>query len=157
MEYKHNQKVTCEIHGTKITDARISIDENGQPFICQNEQEGANAENKLGYNYSWGLYEDFTAVHLKNLRPAFKSFDFPEIGDKYKDGDGDTRVVLGVAGRAIFLSSLNNENGASSFYTKEGLVKYNYTIVQDEPEEEIEEMTVAEVCKRLGKQIKIIK
>ena len=49
----NNDRVTCTIEGTKITDARISIDEDGRPFICQNERDGADAENKLGYKYSW--------------------------------------------------------------------------------------------------------
>lgn len=39
--------------------------------------------------------------------------------------------------------------------TKERLIEDGYTIIQDE--EETEEMTVSQVCKELGRQIKIIK
>ena len=64
---KHNQKVTCEIDGIKITDARISINKDGSPFICQNEQLGAHADDKLGYKYSWGLMKDFTDFAVTDL------------------------------------------------------------------------------------------
>ena len=45
MNFKHNQKVTCEIDGKKITDAKISIDKDGTPYICQNEKDGVTADN----------------------------------------------------------------------------------------------------------------
>ena len=156
MKYQHNQKVTCEIDGTKITDARISINDDGQPYICQNEKKGSNANNKLGYKYSWRLEEDFTDGFFKNLRSTEKTFENPEVGDEYKDKDGDSRFVLGVCGRVIFLSNYNDKDHYPDGYTKEDLTKYDYTIVQDEPEEEIEEITIDEVCKRLGKKVKII-
>lgn len=139
--FKHNQKVTCEIDGTKITDARISIDEDGTPYICQNEEEGDEASNLLGYEYSWRLSSDFISNYVENLRPALKSFDFPKIGDEYKDEDGDSIFVLGVAGRVIFLSAYNNKDEYGNGYTKEELLKLEGTTVQDieETEEETEE------------------
>ena len=81
MKFKHNQKVTCEIYKIKITDARISIDDDGQPYICQNEIDGHKIKNKLGYKYSWYLYNNFTYPCVKNLRPIIKTFENPEIGD----------------------------------------------------------------------------
>ena len=157
MKFKHNQKVTCEIYKIKITDARISIDDDGQPYICQNEIDDHKIKNKLGYKYSWGLSRKFTNLYVENLLLAEKTFDYPELGDEYKNRDGDSKTVLGVCGQVIFLSNFNDKNHHYCGYTKKELIECNYTIVQDEPEEEIEELTVAEVCKRLGKTIKIIK
>ena len=64
-----------------------------------------------------------------------KTFENPEIGDEYKDKDGDSRFVLGVCGRVILLSSCNMPNDCGRGFTKEDLIELNYTIVQDEPEE----------------------
>jgi len=88
---------------------------------------------------------------------SIKSFDNPQIGDEYKDIDGNSRFVLGVCGRVIFLSSFLNKNHAGNTYTKEELIKDGFTIVQDKVEEEIPEYTMEEVCKMVGKEIKIKK
>ena len=53
-DLKVGTKVTCEIRETKITDAKIQI-ENRWYYICQNEEDGMSANNKLGYKYSWCL------------------------------------------------------------------------------------------------------
>ena len=148
--FKHNEKVTCEINGTKITDARISIDSNGDPFICQNEEDGVNAENKLGYKYSWSLGRDFTNKNVTNLRSAIKSFDNPQEGDEYKNSEGDSRWVLNVGGRVILLSGLRNKDTFGSGYTKEDLIRLGYTIVQDKPEPE-------EIIEVDGNKYKLIK
>lgn len=61
-QFRHGMKCTCEIDGTKITDAKISINRDGQVYICQNKENGATATNKLGYKYSWLILsknEDF--------------------------------------------------------------------------------------------------
>ena len=95
MNFKHNQKVTCEIDGIKITDAKISIDESGNPFICQNEVDGSEAEDKLGYKYSWLLTKDFTSIDVKNLKPVKETIRDIEIGD-ILIRDGDEQMVLDV-------------------------------------------------------------
>lgn len=155
MKFKHGQRVTCEIKGTKITDAKISINNYGTPFICQNIMDGGSTDNKLGYMYSWALYGDFTNTNVKNLHPAVKSFDYPEVGDVYVDKDGDRRTVLGVCGRVIHLSLFGDENTYGIGFTKEELIEHGYTIEQDK--EEVEELTMEEVCKELGRTVKIKK
>lgn len=72
MQFKHGDKVTCEINGTKITDARISINEFDTPYICQNIVEGVDCGDKLGYQHSWAIRRDFTAPKVTNLRLAKK-------------------------------------------------------------------------------------
>jgi hypothetical protein len=77
MKYTHGQRVKCTIDGIDITDAKISINKNGRTYICQNEIDGAEADDLLGYKYSWVLNNDFTSYALTNLRPAEKDWDTP--------------------------------------------------------------------------------
>ena len=149
--FKHNQKVTCEIDGKKITDARISINADGDPFICQNKKNGSYTENKLGYKYSWGLNRDFTNQNVTNLLPTMiKSFDNPQEGDEYKSQTGSSRFVLGVSGRTIDLSQTDSKDSFGGTYTKEDLITRGYTIVQDKPEPE-------EIIEVDGNKYKLIK
>lgn len=55
-DFKHGDKVTCIIHEDIIDDAMISK-ESGIIYICQNIKDGLDAENKLGYDYSWLIYD----------------------------------------------------------------------------------------------------
>ena len=156
MEFKHGDRVKCTIKGVDIKDAKISIDEDGTPFICQHRKRGLYAEDTLGYRFSWRLSKEFEDRGVTNLQSAEKSFDYPEVGDEYVDADGESRFVLGVAGRVIFLSSLGNKDYIDQT-TKERLIECGYTIVQDEPKEEPTEMTLEEIEKLVGKKVKIIK
>ena len=156
MKFKHGEYVKCTINGTDIDDARISIDKDGRPFICQNKRDGRDAADKLGYKYSWELNKEFEDSNVTNLRLAEKSFDYPEIGDEYVDDRGNSRFVLGVAGRVIFLSSAKDKDSFDCIYTKEKLIKHGYIIVQDEPNEETAEMTLEEIEKLVGKKVKIV-
>ena len=74
MELTHGMRVTCEIEGKKITDAKISKEGDGSFYICQNKKEGVTAENKLGYNYSWCIVsespDDLKRYSVTNLRPV---------------------------------------------------------------------------------------
>jgi len=151
---KHNQKVTCEIEGTKITDARISINKDGTPFICQNKQLGAHADDRLGYKYSWMLNRDFTHSSVKNLRPFEKEWDTLQIGDEIENILGK-RTVLGVCGRVIFLSWPGDKDRYYGCYTKEALIKIEYTIVRDTPP--IIEISLQDIADLKGVDVKSIK
>lgn len=156
MKFKHGDRVKCTIKGTEIGDARISINKDGTPFICQNKKDGWNADDKLGYKYSWALNEEFEARDVTNLRLAEKSFDYPEIGDEYIDPNGNSRFVLGAAGRVIFLSSSTEREYYSYGMTKEQLIALGFTIAKDKPNEEPTEMTLEEIEKIVGKKVKIV-
>lgn len=157
MKYQHYQKVLCTIAGTPITDARISIDSGGIPFICQNEINGINAENKLGYKYSYRINKDFTYPDVKNLRPFERTtitWDTLEQGDFIEDKDGEKREILHIGGRAIFPSKWDNFNkGCTQFYTKEEFIHLGYTIIQ--PHTEIREVTQAEVDEKFGEEVRV--
>ena len=80
MKYTHGQKVKCTICEIEINDAKISINKDGNKFICQNEIDGASADDLLGYKYSWSLYDDDQDV--RNLRPVEKILDDFEEGNE---------------------------------------------------------------------------
>lgn len=156
MNFKHGDRVKCTIKGVDIKDARISIDKDGTPFICQNKKAGWIADDMLGYKYSWILSEESEDRNVTNLRPVKKSFDYPEIGDEYLDAKGNSRFVLGVAGRVIFLSSPLSKDDFCSILTKEQLIILGYTIANDKPKEEPTEMTLEDIEKLVGKNVKLV-
>ena len=65
-EFHHNQACTCTIEGTKITDGKISINDYGEVYICQNEIEGGKADDILKYRYSWFLVHKGKDFHEGN-------------------------------------------------------------------------------------------
>ena len=73
MKLEKGMSVTCKIHETEITDAKIQ-DEKGNFYICQNLMNGDECEDKLGYKYSWSVLDGSpfeVADHgVKNLQPA---------------------------------------------------------------------------------------
>ena len=156
MNFKHGDRVKCTIKGVDIKDARISIDKDGTPFICQNKKAGWIADDMLGYKYSWALDEEFNNNYVTNLRHAEKSFDYPEIGDEYIAPNGESRFVLGMAGRVIFLSSSTEREYYSYVMTKEQLIALGFTIANDKTKEEPTEMTIEEIEKIVGKKVKIV-
>jgi len=54
LKFKHGQWFSAEIKGIKCW-GKISIDPDGEVFLCQNVQNGCEAENNLGFEYSWTL------------------------------------------------------------------------------------------------------
>lgn len=48
----HGKKITCDIDGEHIDDARISV-EAGYVFVCQNIMDGSYGQEKFEYKYSW--------------------------------------------------------------------------------------------------------
>ena len=84
-QYHHHQKVTCVLQGFDIKDARISIDKDGQPYICHNDErfDGSAADDLLGYKYSWEINKDFTVTSVTNLKSAEPETWIPKKGKEY--------------------------------------------------------------------------
>jgi len=152
MKFNHNDRVTCSIFGTEITDARISINKDGTPHICQNEKNGSPAEDKLGYKYSWTLNNDFAAHGLRDLKLATPTWDTLQWKDIVLDGGGDRRMVLAVSNDMACVSHAEDFETASGWYHKKELQHMNFTIQGAVPA--VEEITVTEAEARLGVKIK---
>lgn len=97
---------------------------------------------------------------FKNAKPLPQS-NPRTIKDGLVEGDiicnnNGSRKVLGVCGEAIFLSRFNEFNQAGVHYYKlEELIGNNYTLEQ-EVNQQVEELTVAEISKLLGKKVKVV-
>ena len=50
----HGAKVTCVLLGSQIDDAKICVNKDNV-YVCQNEKNGASANNTFGYKYSWKI------------------------------------------------------------------------------------------------------
>ena len=68
--------------------------------------------------------------HLWELVEEEITWDTLKVNDELKDKDGDIRTVLGVCGRVIFTSWLNQPNSSWDGFTKEQLIDEGISIVQ---------------------------
>ena len=89
------------------------------------------------------------------LAYAEKNWDNLEEGDVLIDSAGDETCVLGICGEVIFRSARNEFDKYWGGYTKKQLQKIGWNI--KDAVEETEELTMDEVCKELGRTIKIKK
>ena len=152
-KFKHGDRVTCEIEGKFIEDARISIDMSGAMYLCQSEflTVDENADNMFGHSDSTAIYWA-TCLYYYNVKLKEKTLDNLEVGDILVGVYGNKKV-LGICGLVYFLSRTGNFNEAERLYTIEE-IKHMHTLKQqDEPEE----LTMAELEEELGRKVKIIK
>lgn len=97
---------------------------------------------------------------FKNAKPLPQS-NPRTIKDGLVEGDiicndNGSCKVLGVCGEAIFLSTVSNyDKTGACYYTLKELIEGGYTLEQ-EVNQQVEELTVAEISKLLGKTVKII-
>jgi len=77
-------------------------------------------------------------------------------GDILIDDNGNKTKILAVCGEVYFISQTNDHTRTLSFYTKAELDE-RWKKEGDIVEEAVEELTMEEVCERLGKTIKIKK
>lgn len=115
-DLKHGTRVTCEIEGTKIDDAKIAI-ENERYFICQNLEEGSEVEDKLGYKYSWLFGRPETDKELKEKIDYFKVTNL-----KIKKGGRMKKYKWGV----------ESDYDVTLFITKAGAKKEISRLIEDE-------------------------
>lgn len=156
-KFNHADKVTCTItrNGTvhDITDARISIDDDGMPFICHNNPncDGTLARDRLGHISSWQLRKNFTNDFVTNLKLAVRSVRDAVAGDVVMIGTYTYKVIDSFP-NSVLLSYNYDHRRARGPYSRDELEK-DFTLVESTPTPPPEEMTLAEVCKALGKDI----
>jgi len=150
-KFKHGDRVTCEIMGKYIEDARINLNHEF-PTICQDIIGGGEKCDHLGYNltYSFRDIDD-----IKNLKLKEKTLDNLEVGDILVGKYGDKKV-LGICGLVYFLSNSDQFDATDSNYTIQEIRK-RFTLKKEEYQEEPEELTMAELEKEMGRKVKIIK
>ena len=136
--FKHGQRVTCEIDGVKIDDAKISINKSEDVYICQNVKDGGHAEDRFSYKYSWFFLrknEEYSdgLEYVTSLIFPLRTIDDLQEGDVVLSKNGGERKALGVCGEVYFLSCLNDFKIASGdCFTLEEIKKEGYTLKQEE-------------------------
>jgi hypothetical protein len=127
---------------------------------------GINRQGEIGkvidddYGETWpylveladGGRDCFKESHLERYA---KTLDNLEVDDAIV-GQGYEYTILAVCDRAVLLSDADDADIADTWYTTHELKEDGYT-VKGADEEDVEELTVAEVEKRLGTRVKIIK
>ena len=160
-KFKHGDRVTCNINGVKIKDARISMDMCGDMYLCQNVFLAFDdkADDALGYLFSFPI----TSVDSEeyDIKLKEKTLDDLEVGDilvsKVVLDKSYEKKVLAICGLVYVLSGVDSFTECDCGYTIEE-IKDMYTLKQEEePEEEPEELTMAQLEKELGRKVKIIK
>lgn len=92
-----------------------------------------------------------------HLEPITKTLENLEEGDILLKKNYPV-MVLGVCGKAIFISLTNKyKQACGSAFTVEELQTNGYTIKQEAKTKEIKEMTIKEICDKLGYEVKIKK
>ena len=133
-----------KIDNTEITDAQLQK-EDGYWFVCQNERDGVDCDDKLGYTYSWEIVDDSDAEDISYLKPYKKTLETCEKGDSLVDKDGGEYMVIERLGDLVFPSQKDafDAVSASTYHWKE-LQKCGYT-VKGQPEEEMVDVDGKEI------------
>ncbi len=108
-----------------------------------------------------GVKVSMIEEQLELVEPIECTIEDVQEGDLIKSGKYFNRV-LGRSGSVVFVSGswAEGEKETQSFnwtHSISDLKLWNFTIVPETPEEEVLELTVADVEKKFGKKVKIIK
>ena len=69
---------------------KISVNNDGEVFLCQNEREGCRADEMFGFSYSWGVQEKNELVWDKNHLKSITLLDEPKsINPEWDWKDGE--------------------------------------------------------------------
>jgi hypothetical protein len=156
-KFKHGMKVTCKINGKEIKDAKVSIDSDGDMYICQNVILGKGTRDHLGYTFAWLYREDGVVTDLKPVKDIL-DIETYEVGDKLVFERDDIRTVLGICGRLVFLSMSNLPHRFYNCYTIEEIKSYEGVAFKDQPkEDDIVELTMDDIAELKGVPVSRIK
>jgi len=93
-----------------------------------------------------------------DLEPAPKTWETLEVGDILANIGGNKIKVLSVSDSLITRSAVDDFDIAySSFYTKQELINGGWTVYQQPTPEPILELTLDEIAKKYGRDVKDIK
>lgn len=168
MKLVTGMRVKAVIDDVVIDDAKVYVDRKDRIYICQNQKDGSEADDKLGYKYSWvvtGVNEDdHTSMNrsdVTNFEVVGESMENLKTGDilvPKNDVEKDHYLVLGVFNysgedRVAYLEIYDNSMDRGSM-SLEG-AKTAYYVKGDIPEEAtIKEVTLEEVAKTMGIDVK---
>ena len=156
----NGRKFKAVIAGTPC-EGRIKV-ENGEVYLCQDERDGADCRDKLGYKYSWvasrngKINFDASSINVTDFRlgnmseeeiEAYKDW---QVGDKVRDKKDDLDMEIIFRSGELVVCKLANDEATRNF-TCEELHRLGYRLVTEVMEEpETVEKSVADIEKELG-------
>ena len=115
------------------TYGKIRVEED-EAFLCQDEKDGDDCDDKLGYNFSWGVGSGSDGDLIGNAVRALTAiaeddrtpWQFWKEGDKITDG----KTVWEIGGRAgkVFFP-IDSTHGACVPFAGEELTNVGYYLV----------------------------
>lgn len=160
------KKFTANIEGVRV-EGKVQF-ENDKFYLCQDRKDGDNCSNKLGYRLSWTVGSGtISALETHNVTDLeMRNFTAKEI-EEYKDFQvGDTLIRPGIYyDRKVvhkfeeFLLTADSDDGKATLMTAEDLYENGWRLQMEaeEEKEEVVEMSVAEVAKKLGISVESLK
>ena len=156
-ELKDGMKVVCILKGILITDAEIHIDSYDKCYyLCQNLLNGYSEDESLVEKYKYAYFlngeEDAPDYLITLLVPA----NLPDLEYLYEGAiieetdSGNKREILGICGKAILVSEVNNYSQIGDYFTIEELKKLNYTIEIKTPKKKSTTVSFEEIAKLTG-------
>jgi hypothetical protein len=149
----HGRKGRCKIKGDEVDDMKICV-ENDEVYVCQNVADGQDADDKLGYKYSWCISEPDYNYRYEDDNVSCTDIEvYPEerivtwenlqVGDIVKSVNHEgRRQIQGICGRVYFVSVLDDFGLNGPSFTLQEL-QNKYTIVQ--PPKPNQKLTRAEI------------
>jgi len=163
-QLKHGMRVKCRIKRILADDARISIDECGDVFICQNVRDGVNTDDKLGYEYAWNITDNYGDLDLDGISIKVTDLESVEglramkVGDIIIDEEGDEATVLAVLGRAFLKSFWGDHNSAGSWWTFKRAERLGWKLKgQEDSDDDITELSMDEIADKFDVDVKKLK
>lgn len=151
------RRFRCKITGTPV-EGRVRV-EGDRVYLCQNKRDGNDADDKLGYKYSWEVTLGIEQEHVtefKILPPdtaeeieAYKDW---QVGDRLRKKDGLSRTIEVIfrCGELV-VGKFIDTGRALTNYTCDELYEDGYRLIVDPaPEEEIVEVTMDEIAGKMG-------
>lgn len=151
------RRFRCKIKGMPV-EGKVRVEGN-KVYLCQNRHDGSEADDKLGYKYSW----EVTSGLELNQVTGFKILhpDTAEEIEAYKDwGEGDRLRKKNGSSRTIevifrcgelVVGKFIDTGRALTNYTCDELYEDGYRLIVDPaPEEEIVEVTMDEIAEKMG-------
>jgi len=156
-KFRHGRKLKCKIKGVQIDDAKISVDSDGYIYICSNEgnADGCDADNKLGYRYSWKIFNEDRRLcgdhEVTDLIFLDRTIEDVQEGDVVEIVGCDERTVLGRCGGVVFLSHRHDSKIFSQTISIEELKFFGYKLKQEAPTMETgTEVSMGEIAEWRG-------
>lgn len=151
------RRFRCKITGTPV-EGRVRV-EGDRVYLCQNKCDGNDADDKLGYKYSWEVTSGFKQNHVTEFKilpsctaeeiEAYKDW---QVGDRLRKKDGLPRTIEVIfrCGELV-VGKFIDTGKALTNYTCDELYKDGLRLAVDPaPEEGIVEVTMDEIAEKMG-------